>query len=142
MFSQCKFYAERANGHATSARTGVVLIVSQRAADMNGQTFRAVATPKGDPKAVPFASWVHPSHLAKRCDEITETEARAINPSIFAHVAKFERSPEYRTGHAIEIASAIKRGAVKMQPADGRIIGNMRTTRPEETDGPTGWTHK
>lgn len=142
MFENCKFFAERANGHKGSARTGVVLIVSQRAADMNGVTFKALATPKGAPGAVPCATWAHPAHLAKRCDEITETEARALCPSIFAHVAKFERAPEYRAMHAPEVARAIERGVYRQQPADPRIIAHMRTTRPEETDGETGWTHK
>jgi hypothetical protein len=141
MFESLKFFAERANGHKGSARTGVVLMVSTRAADMNGICFQALTTPKGSPNAVPCSTWVNPSHLAKRCDEITQAEARVMNPGMFAHVERFERSPEYRAMHAVEIARAIERGLYREQPADRRIIANMRTSRPEETDGPTGWKH-
>lgn len=135
MFEAMKFYAERANGHKTSARTGVILMVSTREADRNGECFRALTTPKGSPAAVPCATWVAPSHLAKRCDEITEEEARATNPAMFAHVERFERSPEYRMMHAIEIAHAIVRGAYREQPADDRVIARMQTNRPVENRG-------
>lgn len=139
MFESIRFYAERANGHKGSARTGVVLMVSQRAEDMNGQCFKALSTPKGSPAAVPCATWVSPAHLAKRCDEISEQEARQINPSIFAHVERFERSPEYRIMHAVEIARAVERGAYREQPADDRVIAHMTTNRPVENHSEAGY---
>lgn len=135
MFEAIKFFAERENGHKGSARTGVVLMVSMREGDKNGKCFKALSTPKSEPTAVPCATWVAPSHLTKRCDEITESEARAINPAMFAHVERFERAPEYQVMHAKEVARAIERGLYREQPADDRVISHMRVSRPEEVSG-------
>lgn len=126
-FAPCvRFYAERRNGHRGSARTGVVLMVDTRETERNGVTMPALAPEKGNPAGVPVRVWVSPAHLAKRCDEISEREARQIAPALFAAVEKFERSPEYRAMHAIEIARAVERGAYRSQPADPRVIAEMR----------------
>jgi len=139
MYENVDFYAEKTSGHKHAALAGTVLVVSRTV--FNGICPKAVATPKGDPTGVPCATWVNPAHLAKRCVKVTETEARAIAPAMFAKMEKFDRSPEYRAMHAIEVARAIVAGTYTVQPADAAVIARMPTTRPKETNGPTGWTH-
>jgi hypothetical protein len=137
MYENVDFYAERANGHKTSARTGTVLVVSRTI--RNGITPKAVATPKGDPNGVPCATWVALEYLARKCDPITQAEARAINPAMFAKMEAFDRSAEYRAMHAVTVAEGIIRGAYTVQPADPAVLARLPLKRCKEVDGPTGW---
>jgi hypothetical protein len=131
LYSGCDFYAEKTSGHRFAPLAGTVLVVSRTV--KNGICPKAVAVPKGQPNAVPVATWVHPDHLAKRCVKVTEADARRIHPAIFAALEAFDRSPEYRAMHAAEIARAVMLGVYPVQPADPRVLDRMGLTHPEET---------
>jgi hypothetical protein len=142
MYDLCLFFAERVNGHKGSALAGTVLVVAKKLtpAMQNGETFAAVAVPKGEPNGVPCRTWIHPSHVTKRCVQVTEAEARAIQPSMFASLERFDRSPEFRAMHALEIARAYADGRYTMQPADEAVLAILCPSKPEETA--EGFTHR
>jgi len=139
-YANVDFYAERINGHKSSALAGTILVVSRTT--FNGICPKAVAVPKGDPNGVPCATWVAPEYLARKCVLVTEAQARAIAPAMFAKMEAFDRSPEYRAMHAIEVARAVEAKRYTVQPADPAVLANMHLSRAKETDGPTGWTHR
>ena len=132
------FYAEKTSGHKHAALAGTVLMVSRTV--FNGEQPKAVGSPKGQPDGVPCAMWVALEHLAKRCVKVTEAEARKIQPSLFAAIERFERSPEYREMHAAEIARAFTAGTYTIAPADDRVLARLPGFRVARETA-TGWTH-
>jgi hypothetical protein len=108
--------------------------------DRNGECLAAVAVPKDAPTGVPCRTWVAPSHLAKRCVQVTEAQARAIAPRMFEAMAKHERSPEFRIMHAHEVAHAYAEGRYSMQPADEAVLSILCPSVPVETE--EGFEHR
>ena len=138
------FFAEKRNGHKHSSLTGTVLVIAAKPTpDMfNGICVAAVAVPKGQPTAVPCRTWVLPSHLAKRCVQVTEAQARAIQPSMFDAIERHERSAAYRAMHAIEVARAFASGRYTMQPADEAVLSILCPSRPVEVEDDRGFVHE
>jgi hypothetical protein len=89
-YDGCDFYAEvnRAGGVA-----GTVLIVSRTA--KNGTCRKALAAPKGQPRAMIVPTWVSPKYL-KKCVQVTEGDARRIHPAMFETCKAYEQSERYR----------------------------------------------
>jgi hypothetical protein len=104
-----QFFAERTRKNGKLA--GTVLILSR--AVQNGQCFAAIGVPRGDRVGLPVVTWVSPRYLADYCLEVSEEQARSIDPNIFVHVDAFETSPEYRERYS----RAVRAGASPLQPA-------------------------
>lgn len=123
-YTGCRFYAEKTSGRRGAKLAGTIVIVAKRP-ERNGQCVAFVGVPRGERSAVPVKSWTHPNYLATKCVEVTESEARAIHPELFQASETYERAPEYRMGHAIEVARAFRAG-LTLQPADasGSWVGD------------------
>ena len=139
MYDACIFFAERVNGHKGSALAGTVLVIAKNPR-RNGECVEAASSPKGRPDLVPATTWVNPSHLARRCVQVTEAQARAIQPSMFAALERFDRAPEFRAMHAVEVARAVARGTYTMQPASEAVLAILCPSKPEETED--GFIHR
>jgi hypothetical protein len=72
---------------------------------------------------------------------VTEAQARAIQPSMFAALERFDRAPEFRAMHAAEVARAYARGTYSMQPAGEAILAILCPSKPEEVDDDRGFAH-
>lgn len=84
-------------------RTGNVLVV--RRAVRNGESFACVAVETGKvagKTALPVVTWTHDDYLARKCEKIDETAARAIDPAMMAYLDKHHDAAEFRLMHEIE----------------------------------------
>ena len=113
-YNGCQFFAEKSSARKGAKRMGTVLVL--RAEVKNGECMLGASVPKGERGAVPVATWVSPSYLASKCEPISETEARALHPEIFAALERHDRAPEYRIMHAAEVAAAFP-ARYRLQPA-------------------------
>ncbi len=147
-YTDCLFFAEKASARKGAALTGSVLVAARKLTPdiVNGSTVKALGTPRAEPGkpgvSVPVATWVSVDYLARRCVEISEADARKMAPRMFDAIDTFQRSPEFRTMHAIEVAEAIKRGAFTLQSADEAINGRLGTNVPVEASSGYGRAHK
>lgn len=104
-YNGVEFYAEYINGHKKTAAGTVLAVIVPRKGheqDRNGTARAAIAVPKGDATGLPVRTWAGAAYLKRMCVKVTEEQAREIHPRLFEALAKYERAPEYRLGHAIE----------------------------------------
>jgi len=127
-YSDCLFFAEKTSAHKGARLAGTVLVVAKRpSGDMvNGKTVKAIGVPRGDAMGVPVATWTSLEYLTRKCVEVTEGEARTLQPRMFAALEAYDRALEYRAGHVFAIVEAIRRGRYSLQPADGAIVEALR----------------
>lgn len=111
-YEQVKFYAEVAR-KGSRKLTGTILVVAPWM--VNGTCVAAIGRPADGAPALPVTTWVYPEYLANRAYEVTEAEAREIDPVTFRAVDGFQRAEEYRAGYAVEIKKPGKAGG--LQPA-------------------------
>jgi hypothetical protein len=140
MYDQCVFFAEKVSAHKGARLAGTVLAMVAVNPERNGESFAVVGVPRGQRNAVPSKTWATYDYLSRKCVKVSEAQARAIHPELFRALEAFDASPEYRTGHAIEVAAAIVRGAYTLQPADAAIIARLPLGRTRELPDPDGWT--
>lgn len=107
------FYAEKSSARKGAAMTGTILVVSNTV--RNGECSKAVAMVN----AAPVATWVSPKYLATRCVKVTEGQARAMHPAIFAALASYENSPSFRLTLALEVKAAFP-ARLTLQPVTTR----------------------
>lgn len=143
-YADCIFFAEKTSAHKGAALAGTVLVVARNPSEdmINGSCVAAIGVPKGEPNAVPARTWTSAEHLARRCVEINEADARRLAPRMFAALEAYDRAPEYRASYLFAMVEAIRSRRYVLQSADDTINAAVGGSTPEETDGPTGWTHR
>jgi hypothetical protein len=141
-YSECMFFAEKTSAHKGATLAGTVLVLARKLTPemQNGTTVKAIGVPRGDAKAVPVATWVSLKYLTRSCVQVTEEEARQLQPKMFAALEAYDRAPEYRTSHALTVAGAVRRGTYSLQPADDQVLRALGVSSPVETA--TGFEHR
>jgi hypothetical protein len=132
-YSESRFFAEKTSARKGADLAGTVLIAPKRPtrAQRNGITVMVVGVPDGG--GVPCATWASPDYLERSCIEVTEEQARRLVPAFFRALEAYDRSPEYRLGHALTVAEGVRRGTY---PA---VLAVLRPSGPIETA--EGFTH-
>jgi hypothetical protein len=148
VYADCLFFAEKTSARKGAALSGAVLVVARKldASMRNGSCVKALGTPRAEPGKLaitcPVATWVSLAWLTAHTVPVSEADARTLAPAMFAAIDSYQGRAEFRAMHPIAVAEAIHAGRYSLQSADAAVNARLGTTRPEETDGPTGWTHK
>ena len=141
-YKDCVFFAEKTSARKGAGFSGTVLVLASKlTADMiNGSTFKALGVPRDGSSSVPLATWVSADYLARSCAPITETQARALAPAMFAAIDSYQDAPEYRAMHPIVLAEAIHARRYSLQSADDAVNARLATSTAEEVPG--GFVHR
>ncbi len=75
-------------------RTGAMLCLYRERT--NGTCFLSATTPHDEPSGDVRVTWTSPVFLAKRCVQVTEREARALNPAFVSTLERYDDDPKFR----------------------------------------------